>query len=101
MPRGLNNWKYADVIDFLHQHFFIGLPGKRTGHNFFQGFVDNKVKLVEVQFDSTGSISPKSLQHDIIKKSGIPQTVWKKWAEVGNKRLRKSIQYKGAKESLE
>ena len=99
MPRQLNNWMFTDVVDFLKQHFFVELPGSATGHRFYKGYVDGKVKLVEVQFHSNKPISPKSLQHDIIPKSGIPEANCKRWGQVGSKRLRKRIQYEEQKKS--
>jgi len=98
MPRGLNNWTFDDVVAFLRQHFFIEIPGIRSGHRFYQGNVDGRKKLVEVQFHGARSISPKSLQHDIIPKSGIPEDYWKKWARAGNKKLRERVHYSGATE---
>ena len=101
MPRLLNNWNFDDVVNFLKQHFFIEMPGNKTGHRFFQGYVDGKIRLLEVQFHSHKPISTKSLQHDIIPKSGIPENYWKRWADAGNKKQRKKVQYKGATESNE
>jgi transcription elongation factor GreA-like protein len=98
MPRYLNNWSYYDVVAFLQQHFFEEQMAVRTGHRFFRGNVDNKVKLVEVQFHANKAISAKTLQHDIIPKTGIPESYWRKWAEAGNKKLRKKIRYTGAEE---
>ena len=72
------------------------LDQKATGHCYFLGKVDKSKKLVEVQFHSNQYIGIKSLQHDIIPKTGIPESYWKKWANVGNKKARKLVQYKGA-----
>ncbi|MFH0838027.1 MAG: hypothetical protein V1880_02065 [Patescibacteria group bacterium] len=96
MPRNLVNWSFKDVVTFLSQHFFVEAHRKATGHYYFKGLVDKDIKLIEVQFHSNGYISIKSLQHDIIPKSGIPKDLWKKWANAGNKKARKRIQYKGA-----
>ncbi len=96
MPNGLKNWKHRDVVAFLRQHFFIGQPGKRTGHQFYKGLVDGGDRLVEVQYSSKKGITPKSLQHDIIPPSGIPESYWKDWAKAGNKKARKKVQYQGA-----
>jgi hypothetical protein len=89
---------FNDVVEFLKQHFFIELPGSSTGHRYYQGYVDGRVRLAEVQFHPHKPISPKSLQHDIIPKSGIPEAYWKRWAQAGSKRLKKRILYSGAKE---
>lgn len=96
MPRNLKNWSFRDVVTFLKQHFFVEANQKATGHYYFLGMVDKMKRLVEVQFHSNQYISVKSLQHDIIPKTGIPEAYWKKWANAGNKKARKSIQYKGA-----
>jgi hypothetical protein len=97
MPRNLKNWSFKDVVSFLRQHLFAEANRKATGHYYFKGYVDKNIKLVEVQFHSNGYISIKSLQHDIIPKSGIPESFWKKWANAGNKKARKKIQYENAK----
>lgn len=96
MPRNLSNWGFNDVVAFLKQHFFVVVNQKATGHYYFLGMVDKEKRLVEVQYHSNQYISIKSLQHDIIPKTGIPESYWKKWANAGNKKARKKIQYKGA-----
>lgn len=97
MPNNLTNWGFKDVVTFLKQHFFTEANRKATGHYYFKGFVDGNIKLVEVQFHSNGYISIKSLQHDIIPKSGIPEKLWREWANAGNKKARKKLQYAGAR----
>ncbi len=84
------------MVAFLRQHFFVEVNQKATGHYYFLGLVDKVKRLTEVQFHSNQYISIKSLQHDIIPKTGIPESYWKKWANAGNKKTRKLIQYKGA-----
>ncbi len=96
MPRYLKNWSFDDVVAFLKQHFFVLANQKATGHCYFLGLVDGTKRLVEVQFHSNQYISVKSLQHDIIPKTNIPEDYWKNWANAGNKKARKKIQYKGA-----
>ncbi len=96
MPRNLRNWNYNDIVAFLKQHFFVEIYSNAGSHQYFKGYVDQVKKLVEVQKHGSKSISIKSLQHDIIPKSGIPESIWKKWANAGNKKTRKKIQYLGA-----
>ena len=96
MPRNLSNWNYGDVVSFLKQHFFEFIEQTIGSHFYYQGRVDGKIRLVDVQSHGSRSISIKSLQHDIITKSGIPEIYWKNWANAGNKKLRKTIQYEGA-----
>ena len=86
------NWTFNDVVAFLKQHFFIELAGRPTGHRFYKGLVDKVFRQVEVQFHPNDkTITPRSLQHDIIPKSGIPAEYWKRYGN-GDKR----VVYKGA-----
>ncbi len=94
------NWTYEDVAEFLSQHFFIELEYNPGGsHRYFRGFVDGKEKLVQVHFHSSNAILPRTLQHDIAHKSGIPVEYWKDWANAGNNKQRKKIQYSGARKT--
>ena len=90
------NWTFQDVVDFLRQHFFVFSGSYGGSHHYYKGLVDGKPRLVEVQYHGSQRISPRSLQHDIVPKSGIPKEIWKKWGNAGNNKARKKIQYKGA-----
>ncbi|MFH1412540.1 MAG: hypothetical protein ABIG10_00725 [bacterium] len=98
MPRDLRNWNFKDVVSFLKQHFFVNIHSRKGGsHQYFKGFVNNEIKLVEVQYHGSKAVKVRCLQHDIIPKSGIPEAYWKKWANAGRKNQRKKIQYKQAR----
>lgn len=79
---------------FLKHHYFI-LCDVRGSHHYYKGFVDDQDRLCHVQRHPDESIPPKTLQHDIIPKSGIPEKIWIQWAEAGNKKARKKIRYNG------
>ncbi len=98
MPNNLKNWSFHDVVKFLHQHYFKALRNKGGSHHYFQGLVDGRIKLIEVQYHPKESIKIKTLKHGIIVKSGIPEKVWKKWGNSSTARLSKKIQYQGAKD---
>ncbi len=95
MPRRLNNWSFNDIVMFLKHHHF-SLCDVRGSHYYYKGLVDNQDRLCHIQRHPDESIPPKTLQHDIISKSGIPEKFWLKWAEAGSKRLKKKIKYEGA-----
>lgn len=95
MPRGIRNWTYKNVADFLKQHFFklVNIDGS---HHYYKGYVDGKEKLTDIQRHESKSILPRTLECTI-HKSGIPKNIWKKWGDAGNKKARKKIKYNGAK----
>ena len=98
MPRGLKNWSFEDIVRFLEQHYFTLAYLHGGSHHYYMGFVDGRDRLVEVQYHAGEAIKPKTLNLSIIRKSGIPEVVWLKWAKVGNHRLQKKIRYDGTKE---
>lgn len=95
MPRGLFNWDFEDVVEFLKQHFFV-LSYTDGSHFYFKGVVNKKQKLVHIQKHTDKAIRPKTLE-TIIYKSGIPKKIWKSWGQAGSKSARKKINYSGAK----
>ncbi|KKT75520.1 MAG: hypothetical protein UW71_C0002G0020 [Parcubacteria group bacterium GW2011_GWB1_44_7] len=76
MPRGLNNWTFADVKSFLQKRGFQ-LNGIEGGHHCFVGFYDSKQRQVTVSFHGAKAIHPRVLK-SIVRQSGIPQKEWMK-----------------------
>jgi len=73
MPRGLNNWTFKEIENFLTKNHHFKLVNTNGSHHYFQGRVDGEDRLVEIQRHPGEAIHPKSLQHNVILKSGIPQ----------------------------
>ncbi len=86
------NWNFYDVVSFLEQHFFVYVHNEGS-HRYYRGFVDGVERLVEIQYHGAIAIRPRTLQHSIIPKSGVPVAIWKNWANAGNTKARRRIQY--------
>lgn len=96
MPRYWENWTYKDVVEFLEHHGFRHLKTEAS-HYHYLGTIDGKQRLVQVPFHGAKPIKPKTLSHGVAWQSGIPNEYWLKWAAAGNKKVRKTIHYPGAK----
>jgi len=95
MPRNIYNWGYDDVVSFLKQHFFIEVHID-SSHHYYRGNINNNDKLAHIQDHKGETINPKTLKN-VIRQSGIPKIYWLKWAQAGNKKMRKKIQFSGAR----
>jgi len=76
MPRGVNNWTYDNVVDFLKEHSFR-LNHIRASHYFYVGHTAGKYRQVCVPYHGSVAIKPRTLK-GIILQSGIPKEVWLK-----------------------
>jgi predicted RNA binding protein YcfA (HicA-like mRNA interferase family) len=76
MPRGLLNWKFSEVADFLKGHQF-SLNHTNGSHYYYIGFVDNKMRQVCAPFHGSKSLKPRTMR-GIILQSGISKKDWLK-----------------------
>lgn len=74
MPRGLLNWTFDDVVDFLKAHNF-SLNYVNSSHYYYRGFVDSKMRQVCVPFHGSKSLKPRTMR-GIILQSGMSKQEW-------------------------
>jgi len=74
MPRGLMNWTFDDVIDFLKKHGFTYSYTKGS-HYFYIGWQGSISRQVSVPFHGKKVIKPRTIK-GIILQSGIPKGAW-------------------------
>ena len=80
MARGLRNWSYREVTDFLKENGFSFLKPLKGSHQAWIKYGENGEpgRIVEVNLPSD-SYLPKTLR-TMIRKSGIEQEKWIRWA---------------------
>lgn len=90
MPRGLSNWSYKDVINFLKFHGFSFSNPKEGSHEAW--ISSGKDKIVEINFIKNSQSYPELTLKTMIRQSGIDQKEWREWAVSGGKlkKLKKS-----------
>ena len=77
MPKGLFNWCYDDVIDFLKENKFHFFENRKGSH---EAWINIKTQaVVEIQFHGRKSFRPKTLE-SMIRQSKLDKKLWKKWA---------------------
>ncbi len=75
--KGLNNWKFEDVVAFLKDHEFT-LKKKRGSHHYF---VDAEGKhLTHIQYHAGKTIFVGTMK-TVIQTSGIDEQEWRKWSK--------------------
>lgn len=74
MPRGIFNWTYHDVVDFLKENGFL-LNHSRGSHFYFVKEYKGKLWQVCVPFHGSTAFKPRTLKGMILQ-SGIPQKEW-------------------------
>lgn len=74
MPRGLFNWTFNDVVDFLKEKNFT-LNYTNASHYYYVGYVNKTHRQVCVPFHGNKSIKPRTLR-GIILQSGIDKKEW-------------------------
>lgn len=74
MPRGINNWKYKDVVRFLKENGFR-LNHSRGSHFYYIGIVNKTHRQVCVPYHGSNSIKPRTIK-GIISQSGISKNEW-------------------------
>lgn len=74
MPRGVFNWSFSDISNFLKDHHF-SLNHVEGGHYFYIGHYGGLFRQVCVPFHGSRAINPRTLK-GIIRQSGIPKDMW-------------------------
>ena len=74
MPRGLNNWTFADIKRFLCDYGFQ-CSHIEGSHYFYIGSHGGITRQVCVPFHGAKAIHPKTMKA-IINQSGIPLKEW-------------------------
>ena len=74
MPRGLLNWTFDEVVQFLKDNNF-SLNYVNSSHYYYIGFVDKKMRQVCVPFHGSKSLKPRTMK-GIILQSGISKVDW-------------------------
>ncbi len=74
MPRGVFNWTFKDVTNFLRDHNFE-ITHVEESHYFYRGFTGGAPRIVQVPFHGAKSLKPRTLQ-SIIRQSGIDKKKW-------------------------
>ena len=80
MPRGLDNWSYRDLIDFLKENGFSFYKERGGSHSAWikKGVGNYPDRIVEVNLTHKSyAISTLKI---MIRQSGIDQKEWRKWA---------------------
>ncbi len=75
MPRGIRNWQYKDIKQFLKEHDFVMDYQTSSSHEFWR----NGDKVVNVNYISSGSYPPLTMK-TMIRQSGIEESEWRSWA---------------------
>ena len=76
MPKGLFNWTFDKVVDFLKERNF-SLNYVNSSHYYYIGFIDKKMRQVCIPFHGSKSIKPRTMM-GIIRQSGISKKEWLK-----------------------
>jgi len=74
MTRGVFNWTFYDVRNFLKDRGFF-LNHVEGSHYFFLGTYKEKLRQVCVPFHGSRAIDPRTLK-SIIRQSGISKEEW-------------------------
>lgn len=74
MTRGLLNWTFNDVVDFLKARKFI-LNHTNGSHFYYVGHTNGKYRQVCVPFHGSKTIKPRTMR-GIILQSGIEKKEW-------------------------
>lgn len=74
MTRGVFNWNFEDVVEFLKVHKFR-LNYVKGSHHYFIGVVSGIGRQVCVPFHGKNTIKPRTLK-GIILQSGINKKDW-------------------------
>jgi len=77
MPRGLFNWSYRDVINFISENGFIFYKQAGGSHEYWINKSTDSV--VDIDFHGQKSFPPKTLK-SMIRQSKIDKKIWRKWA---------------------
>lgn len=78
MPKGIFNWTYDDIIDFLKENSFEFFENRKGSHEAWINL--NTKAVVDLQFHGRKSFRPKTLE-SIIRQSKIDKKKWKEWGK--------------------
>lgn len=78
MPKGLNNWTYKDVIDFLREKGFYFSKEKEGSHEVW--ISKDGTSTVEINFMQGNESYPIRTLETMIRQSNIDKKEWRKWA---------------------
>ncbi|MDP3795098.1 MAG: type II toxin-antitoxin system HicA family toxin [bacterium] len=76
MPRGLNNWTYRDVANFLKKHGFHladQLPGSH------EAWLNEETKAIININKHAGRTFPPRTMDTMVRQSNIDKKIWRKW----------------------
>ena len=77
MPRGLFNWTYKDVIDFISENGFIFYKQREGSREYW---INESTKaVVDISFHGQKSFRPRTFE-TMIRQSKINKKVWRDWA---------------------
>lgn len=74
MPRGLHNWTFTDIVNFLRAHGFHETHS-RGSHFYYAGHYEGEPRQTHIQFHGAKAIHPRTLK-SVIRQSGISQKEW-------------------------
>lgn len=74
MPRGVFNWTFTDVVEFLKEHGFVYSHAKGS-HYYYVGKYGNQPRIVEVPFHGSKTFKPRTLK-GMMRQSGISPNNW-------------------------
>ena len=76
MPRGLFNWTYRDVIDFISENGFIFYKQREGSHEYW---INESTKaVVDINFHGQKSFRPRTFE-TMIRQSKVSKKVWREW----------------------
>ncbi|HEY4476979.1 MAG TPA: type II toxin-antitoxin system HicA family toxin [Candidatus Paceibacterota bacterium] len=76
MAKGLSNWGYQDVADFLKEHGFEFLEYRKGSHEAWLNRETNAV--VEINVHTSKSFAIRTLE-TMIRQSKIDKKTWREW----------------------
>jgi len=77
MPRGLLNWSYKDVTEFLKDHGFEFKENKKGSH---EAWIHNETQaIVDINFNGSKEFPPRTLE-TMIRQSKLDKKEWRMWA---------------------
>ena len=76
MAKGLSNWSYKDVTEFLKENGFEFLEYRKGSHEAWINRTTNAV--VEINVHGTRSFVIRTLE-TMIRQSKIDKKVWRQW----------------------
>jgi len=74
MPRGIFNWTFSDVVEFLKKHGFVYTHAKGS-HYYYTGKYGGEPRIVRVPFHGSKTFKPRTLK-GMVRQSGISLNIW-------------------------